>query len=338
MTKIHVNLAERGYEINIDRGLIDKADELFNLNRRVLIITDSGVPREYAEKVLKASRDGDIVTVNQGESSKSAECFIRLLEKMVEMGMTRSDCVVAVGGGVVGDLAGFVAASYMRGVDFYNIPTTLLSQVDSSIGGKTAINLGGVKNIVGAFYQPKGVIIDPDLLKTLPKRQINNGLAEAIKMSLTSDEELFDLISRGDIENNIEEIIIRSLKIKKSVVEEDEREGGLRRILNFGHTFGHAVEAQEEMAGLYHGECVSIGMIPVSSTEVREKLIPVLDNVGLPTKYDGNLDDALKFISHDKKCDGKKISVVFVDKIGSYRIEKMDTDAFCALVREETKL
>ena len=233
MTKIHVNLAERGYEINIDRGLIDKADELFNLNRRVLIITDSGVPREYAEKVLKASRDGDIVTVNQGESSKSAECFIRLLEKMVEMGMTRSDCVVAVGGGVVGDLAGFVAASYMRGVDFYNIPTTLLSQVDSSIGGKTAINLGGVKNIVGAFYQPKGVIIDPDLLKTLPKRQINNCLAEAIKMSLTSDENLFDFICENDVNENIEEIIIRSIKIKKAVVEADEREGGIRKILNF---------------------------------------------------------------------------------------------------------
>ena len=338
MTTIQLKLAERGYEINIGRGLIDKVGEIFNLNRRVLIITDSGVPKEYAKRVLSQCGDGEIITIDQGEGSKSAECFIRLCEKMVEMGMTRSDCVVAVGGGVVGDLAGFTAASYMRGIDFYNIPTTLLSQVDSSIGGKTAINLGGVKNIVGAFYQPKGVIIDPNLLKTLPKRQINNGLAEAIKMSLTSDEELFDLISLGDIENNIEEIIIRSLKIKKSVVEEDEREGGLRKILNFGHTFGHAVEAQEEMAGIYHGECVSIGMIPVSSTEVRKKLVPVLEKVGLPTKYDGNLDDALKFISHDKKCDGKKISVVFVDKIGSYRIEKMDTDAFCALVREETKL
>ena len=338
MTTIQLNLAERGYVINIGRGLTNKAGEIFNLKRRVLIITDSGVPKEYAERVLSGCADGEIITVDQGEGSKSAECFIRLCERMVEMGMTRGDCVVAVGGGVVGDLAGFTAASYMRGIDFYNIPTTLLSQVDSSIGGKTAINLGGVKNIVGAFYQPKGVIIDPDLLKTLPKRQINNGLAEAIKMSLTLDEELFNLISLGEIEKNIEEIIIRSLMIKKSVVEEDEREGGLRRILNFGHTFGHAVEAQEEMAKLYHGECVAIGMIPVSSPEVREKLIPVLNKVGLPTKYDGNLNDALKFISHDKKCDGKKISVVFVDKIGSYRIEKMDNDAFCDLVREETKL
>ncbi len=335
MTKIHVDLAERGYEINIGYGLIDKADELFELNRRVLILTDSGVPKEYAERVHKLCREGKIITVNQGEGSKSAECLTHLLEKMVEMGMTRSDCVVAVGGGVVGDLAGFAAACYMRGIDFYNIPTTLLSQVDSSIGGKTAINLGGVKNIVGAFYQPKGVIIDPELLKTLPKRQLINGLAEAIKMSLTSDGELFSLIEGGDIEENIEEIIIHSIEIKKAVVEADERESGIRRILNFGHTLGHAIEAQEEMSGMYHGESVAIGMIPVSSKEVRDRLIPMLERVGLPTKYDGRLDEALRFICHDKKCDGSKISVVFVDKIGSYRIEKMDTDAFCTIVREE---
>ena len=239
MTTIKVDLAERGYDIHIGRGLIDKAGELFELNRRVLIVTDSGVPSEYAIKVCRACGNGEIITVGQGEGSKSPEVFTRVLEKMVEMGMTRSDCVVAVGGGVVGDLSGFAAASYMRGIDFYNIPTTLLSQVDSSIGGKTAINLGGVKNIVGAFYQPKGVIIDPDLLKTLPKRQLLSGLAEAIKMSLTSDKELFELIEGGNTEENIEEIITRSLLIKKAVVEADEREGGLRRILNFGHSFGH---------------------------------------------------------------------------------------------------
>ena len=335
---IPVNLPLGSYDITIEKGVLKKAGSLLNLDRKVLIVTDSGVPAEYAKTVAAQCRSPYIATVPEGEESKSLEIFEELCEAMLENGFTRSDCVVAIGGGVVGDLAGFTAASYMRGIDFYNIPTTLLSQVDSSIGGKTAINLGGVKNIVGAFYQPKGVIIDPDLLKTLPQRQITNGLAEAIKMSLTSDEYLFKLISLGDTEKNIEEIIIRSLKIKKSVVEEDEREGGLRRILNFGHTFGHAVEAQEEMSGLYHGECVAIGMIPVCSDEVRERLIPVLEKVGLPTKYDGNLDDALKFISHDKKCDGKKISVVFVDKIGSYRIEKMDTDAFCDLVREEIKL
>ncbi len=335
MTTITVDLAERGYDISIGYGLIDRAGELFNLDRKALIVTDSGVPSEYAERVKALCREAEIVTIPQGEGSKSPECFRFLLEKMVELGMTRSDCVVAVGGGVVGDLSGFAAAAYMRGIDFYNIPTTLLSQVDSSIGGKTAINLGGVKNIVGAFYQPKGVIIDPELLKTLPKRQMLNGLAEVIKMSLTSDEELFEIIEGGEIEENIEEIIIRSLKIKRAVVEADEREDGVRRMLNFGHTLGHAIEAQEELRGLYHGECVAIGMTVCVSDEVKSRLIPLLKKVGLPYRYDGDIEAALKFISRDKKCEGERISVVFVDNIGSYRIEKMDVEAFCDHVREE---
>ena len=144
---------------------------------------------------------------------------------------------------MVGDLAGFAASAYMRGIDFYNIPTTLLSQIDSSIGGKTAINFGGVKNIVGAFYQPKKVLIDPDLLKTLPPRQISNGLAEAIKVGLTSDEKLFDIFENGEIGSRLDEIIVRALTVKKNVVEQDEKEAGLRRILNFGHTVGHGIES-----------------------------------------------------------------------------------------------
>lgn len=336
MNRLRLNLGERGYDINIGRGLTDLAGELFHLDRRVLIVTDSGVPREYAERVKKQSKDARIITVNQGEESKSIETFGKLLSEMLDFGMTRTDCVVAVGGGVVGDLTGFAAASYMRGVDFYNIPTTLLSQVDSSIGGKTAVNLSGVKNIVGAFYQPKGVIIDPDLLSTLPKRHFANGMAEAIKMSLTSDKELFELIENSDIEESIEEIITRSLMIKKAVVEADEHEGGLRKILNLGHTLGHGIEAQET-GGLYHGECVAIGMMAVCSDEVKERLVPVLEKAALPHSYGGDIEAALGYISHDKKCEGEKISVVFVDEIGSYRIEKTDVSAFCTHVREEMK-
>ena len=334
MTCLHLNLSERGYDINIGRGLIGSAGELFDLDRRVLIVTDSGVPREYAERIKALCKDGKILTVDQGEESKSVKVFGEILSEMLKFGMTRSDCVVAVGGGVVGDLAGFAAASYMRGVDFYNIPTTLLSQVDSSIGGKTAVNLDGVKNIVGAFYQPKGVIIDPDVLKTLPKRQLLSGLAEAIKMSLTSDKTLFELIEGGNIDENIEEIITRSLLIKKDVVEKDEREGGIRRILNFGHTLGHAIESAEDMSALYHGECVAIGMTAVCSERVKARLIPLLRRVGLPYLYEGELDKALAFISHDKKCEGGLISVVYVDEIGSCRIEKTDIDSFINRVRE----
>ncbi len=337
MTSLHLNLGERGYDINIGRGLIDRAGELLRLDRRVLILTDSGVPMEYALRVKEQCSEARILVVEMGEGSKSFSGLERVLSEMLDFGMTRSDCLVAVGGGVVGDLGGLAAATYMRGVDFYNIPTTLLSQVDSSIGGKTAINLGGVKNIVGAFYQPKVVIIDPDVLKTLPKRQLSSGLAEAIKMSLTSDAALFELIENGNIDDNIEKIITDSLLIKKAVVEEDEREGGIRKILNFGHTFGHAVESEEEMNGLYHGECVAIGMTVVCSDKVKARLIPLLSKAGLPCEYKGDIEKALAFISHDKKCDGGRISVVFVDEIGSYRIEKIDVESFASHVREVLK-
>ena len=336
MKTLRLDLGQRSYDITVGAGLLDSADRYFDLNRRVFILTDSGVPEEYARRVADRAREAYIMTVPEGEGSKSPETFSEVLSEMLRFGLTRTDCAVAVGGGVVGDLTGFCAASYMRGIDFYNVPTTLLSQVDSSIGGKTAINLGGVKNIVGAFHQPKGVLIDTDTLKTLPKRQMSNGLAEAVKMSLTSDAELFSLFEReGAGDENLEEIILRSLMIKKSVVEADERESGLRKVLNFGHTFGHAVEAEEEMHGFYHGECVAIGMTVVCSEKVKARLLPVLKRLGLPTSYNGDTERALSYISHDKKCDGSKISVIFVDEIGSFRAEKLSVGEFCEQVRSQ---
>ncbi len=330
-----MSLGERGYDINVGRGTLARAGELFNLDRRVFIVTDSGVPAEYARQVASLAKESKILTVPEGEGSKSIDTYSRLLAEMTDFKMTRSDCAVAVGGGVVGDLTGFVAASYMRGIDFYNVPTTLLSQVDSSIGGKCAINHAGVKNIVGAFHQPRGVIIDIDTLKTLPERQIANGLAEAVKMSLTSDAALFARFEyEGVCGENIEEIIVSSLKIKKAVVEEDERESGLRKILNLGHTLGHAIEADTGMSDYYHGECVAIGMLPVVSDEVRARLVPVLKKLGLPTSYSGNIDSALRLVEHDKKCEGKKISVVLVPSVGKFEIKKMYSHKFAELVRE----
>ena len=336
MTTLHLDLGERGYDITVGRGLLARAGEYFNLSRKVFIVTDSGVPTNYAETVAVSAKESLIITVPMGEGAKSPEVFTHLLTKMVEFGMTRTDCVVAVGGGVVGDLTGFVAASYMRGIDFYNVPTTLLSQVDSSIGGKTAINLGGVKNIVGAFHQPKGVLIDLDTLKTLPKRQVSNGMAEVIKMALTSDSELFSFLEENEIDHeNIEKVVVSSLKIKKYIVENDERESGLRKILNFGHTLGHAIEAEEEMRGFYHGECVALGMLATISDEARPGLVSALTKAGLPTEYKGNLEHALSFISHDKKCDGSLVSIIFVDTPGSFRIEKMTTEDFADLCRNK---
>ena len=321
-----VNLPHTKYDIIIEHGSLSKAADYLNLNRRVLIVTDSGVPAQYANTIASLSQEAKIVVVPQGEDSKSLAMYEKLLKTMLEEDFTRKDCVVAVGGGVVGDLAGFTAASYMRGVDFYNIPTTLLSQVDSSIGGKTAVNFCGIKNIVGAFYQPKRVLIDPDVLTTLPKRQIANGLSEALKMSLTFDLELFRIFEEESIEENLDTIITRSLMIKKNVVEQDEKESGLRKVLNFGHTIGHGIESEEELHGLYHGECVALGMIPMCSPEIRARLIPILEKLSLPTKGNFDPEKALAAMLHDKKSEKDFITVVTVDTIGSFQMKQLNKD------------
>ena len=210
-----VNTQSGSYEITVMHGGLSRVDEFFSLNRKVLIVTDYDVPASYAKTVAAKCKEPFITAIPSGERSKSLENYKMLLEKMVENGFTRTDCVVAVGGGVVGDLSGFVAASFMRGVDFYNIPTTVLSQVDSSVGGKTAIDFCGIKNIVGDNWHPKGVLIDPDSLKTLSSRHISNGLAEAVKMAATCDAELFSVFEKEDfsVEKYLNMIIPRAVGI-----------------------------------------------------------------------------------------------------------------------------
>lgn len=323
MAILHMDLGAFSYDIVVKRGALQKAGELLNLDRKVLVLTDDGVPQEYAAAVAAQAKDGFVYTVPQGEGSKCIPCFSGILSRMLELGFSRKDAVVAVGGGVVGDLAGFVASAYMRGVDFYNIPTTVLSQVDSSIGGKTAVNLDGIKNIVGAFYQPKKVLIDLDLLKSLPDRQISNGLAEAVKMSLTSDAKLFELFEKGNIAENMDEIITRSLMIKKNVVEQDEKEQGLRKILNFGHTIGHGIESFEHLNGLYHGECVALGMIPMVSEALRPRLIKVLESLRLPTSVALDVDAVYAAMTHDKKGEGDYVTVTTVPVPGQFEMKKV---------------
>lgn len=314
------------YNIYLERGFLAKAGRVLNLDRSVLIVTDSGVPEIYTETIAEQCKNPVIVIIPKGEASKNFENFKMLLTQMVKEGFTRTDCVVAVGGGVVGDLAGFVASSFMRGVDFYNIPTTVLSQVDSSIGGKVAIDFCGYKNIVGAFYPPKAVIIDPETLKTLDERQVSNGLAESVKMALTCDKELFSLFEKDGLD--IDLVIEKSLKIKKSVVEEDEKEQGLRKVLNFGHTLAHAVESQSNLSDIYHGEAVAIGMIPMCSEEVRERLLSVLKKLNLPTEFPIDKERVIEAVSHDKKADGSDITVITVPEIGNFEMKKISLEEF----------
>ncbi len=330
MKTLKVDLGERGYEIYVGKGLISEAGRLFDLNRRVLVVTDDGVPKEYANAVAAQCKEAYTVTVPQGEGSKSIEAFSTLLGEMLKNGFNRNDCVVAVGGGVVGDLSGFAASAYMRGIDFYNIPTTVLSQVDSSVGGKTGINFGGVKNTVGAFKQPKGVIADINTLASLPDRQVSNGLFEAVKMALTFNRRLFEMIENEDICEQMEYIISQSIKTKIRVVELDEQESGLRRVLNFGHTVGHGIESLG--LGLYHGECVALGMIPMCSEEVRYRLIGVLRRLGLPSELDFDVDKAFEAIAHDKKSTASGINAVFVDTVGSYEMREVSLPVLKTLV------
>ena len=322
MMVISVSLGTQSYPIILDSGVLSHAGEHLDLARRVLVVTDSGVPEEYAETVAGACRQARICTVPAGESSKNMGSYQQLLGEMLALGMGRGDCVVAVGGGMVGDLAGFAAATYMRGVDFYNVPTTLLAQVDSSVGGKTAIDMNGVKNIVGAFHQPRAVLIDTDTLRSLSRRQMAAGLAESVKMAMTCDAALLELIeSSSDLTADLQEIIARSLSIKARVVEQDPTEQGLRRVLNFGHTIGHAVES---CAGgkLLHGECVAMGMLAMCGPALRPRLTNILRKCGLPTGCGFTPRQLLPYLLHDKKAFSDGISVVMVDEPGSFRMEK----------------
>lgn len=338
MTVLPVNTAGGAYEVAVCRGGLYRLGEIWELDRQVMIVTDSGVPSEYAKAARAQCKNAFIVTLPEGEATKSTDSLILLWEKMAQAKMTRADAVMAVGGGVVGDLCGFAAATYMRGIDFYNVPTTVLSQVDSSVGGKTAVDFKGYKNIVGAFWQPRGVMLDADTLATLPDRQVANGLAEAVKMAVTFDSNLFSFIEaavlRGETAQVLEEIIKGAVSIKIKVVEQDEREAGLRKVLNFGHTLAHALESRCSFEELYHGECVALGMLPMCEPSVRERLSAVLEAAGLPTRFPCDIRTLAEAASHDKKMTGKGISCITCSRIGEYEIRTVSAEKLCELAEE----
>ena len=340
--KLTMQLGSRSYDIILKSGCLANLYQFANVaNRKVFILTDSGVPEQYAQTVLAQCPNGMVYTVPQGEASKSLKVYGQVLQAMLEFNMTRKDLLVAVGGGVVGDLGGFCAASYMRGIDFINCPTTTLSMIDSSIGGKTAVDLGDTKNIVGAFWQPKLVIVDPATLSTLPRRHYINGLAEAVKAGLLADPELFAIFEKGDIDTQISEIIYRSLRFKKNVVEQDETERGMRKALNFGHTIGHGIEAVKGVkgrrtVGLYHGECVALGMLPmIESKALQKRVRAVYRRLGLPLRTAYNKDKVYAEMLHDKKAQGGQITVIKVPGLGCWRAETIPVEGLRPLLGME---
>lgn len=339
--KLTMQLKSRSYDIILKAGCLANLHQFTNVqHRKVFVLTDSGVPAAYAQTVAAQCPEATVYTIPQGEGSKCLKVYGQVLQAMLTFGMDRRDLLVAVGGGVVGDLGGFCAASYMRGIDFVNCPTTVLAQVDSSIGGKTAIDLGETKNIVGAFWQPKVVLVDFDTLKTLPRRQVVNGLAEALKTGLIGDPQLFALFECEHPEENIEQIVYRSLKFKKKIVEQDEREGSVRACLNFGHTIGHGIEAASDFA-LGHGSCVAAGLccmlrscVALGWTDpaLAQRVERCVEAHGLPTDTQVDHQTLMSYMTHDKKRHGDSMNVVVARGAEDVVVRRVSLDELARIV------
>ncbi len=315
------------YDITIGTGILGDAGKLFALDRKVLVITDEGVPPQYADAVLRQCPDASLLVIPQGEGAKSFATLQTILSALQERGFTRRDAIVAVGGGVVGDVSGFAAACYQRGIDYYNVPTTLLSQVDSSVGGKTAVNFNGIKNLVGAFHHPSGVLIDSAVLDTLPPRLFAEGLAEVIKMAATCSEPLFRRLEEVTyIKPVLPEIIAAALRIKLDIVTLDPGEKGLRAVLNFGHTVGHAIESAG-CGTYYHGEAVAVGMLYTSEGEARQRIQQLLLKYGLPVTDPYTAAELHHYALSDKKRGAAATRIVTVSTIGTYNFRSLtDTE------------
>jgi 3-dehydroquinate synthase len=337
---VRVALAERGYDIDIGAGLMPRLPEFLRMRSdsdHAVIVTDSIVDELYADAAGDSLVDDgwevDVLVVDAGENSKSVEVADDLWNALLAEGADRESVVVAVGGGVVGDLAGFVAATFARGLEFFQVPTTLLAQVDSSVGGKVGVNLPGAKNMVGAFWQPRGVLIDVAVLESLPHREYRAGLAEVVKYGVILDADFFayleaNVAAIGRREPGVLATIVeRSCRLKADIVEQDERETtGLRAVLNYGHTFAHAFEALGEYSALLHGEAVAAGMrcaarlaarlgrIDQKIVDRQEALLAALDLQIDPLDVDGQ--ELLRAMHRDKKVSAGKLRFILPDRIG----------------------
>jgi len=324
MRKIEIPIPGKEYNVLILEGILNRVDEFLDVNGQFVVITDSNVEPLYLSTLSSKLLNCKTYIVNPGENSKSMETAYSLINQMIEDGVTRDVSVVALGGGVVGDLAGFIASIYMRGVKFIQIPTTLLSQIDSCVGGKVGINSKSMKNSIGSFYQPSIVLIDPLVLKTLSKRELNNGFAEMIKYGMISSKPLIEALENGINISDVSPYIEQCLLIKKALVLQDEFDHGVRQLLNYGHTIGHALE-QDSKYSLLHGEAISIGMAKISQNEdYYQRLVSLLHKYGLPTVYEYNKQDVYNYITTDKKVKGNILNIIRVKTLGKALVEPME--------------
>lgn len=355
MQRIDVELKERSYPILIENGILDKAGAAIREALgpcRVAIVTDDHVAPLYLQRAEQSLEAAGIsytaIVLPHGEQTKCIASLTQLYDFLSQSRITRKDAVVALGGGVMGDLSGFAAASWLRGVRFVQIPTTLLAQVDSSVGGKVAVDLPQGKNLVGAFWQPSLVLCDPQTLDTLPPEYWRDGLGEVVKYGCINDEALFNLLEdcapggRSALMDRMDEILRHCIQAKADVVQQDERDTGLRMTLNFGHTIAHAVETCQHYTGLRHGEAVSVGMsVLTRMTEQRAMTAPgtsarldaLLNALQLPHALPNDLpeSDLLAAMGMDKKNLGKALHIIVLDGIGACRIHATDASFFAGM-------
>lgn len=346
MEKVRVDLGERSYNIIIDKGILSEiGKELlpFNFSPKIVVVSNPKVFNLYGDAVInsliKAGFEASSVLIPDGEEYKDYFWAYHILSELLRRGLDRNSCLIALGGGVIGDITGFAASTYMRGIHFVQVPTTLLSQVDSSVGGKTGVNHPLGKNMIGTFYQPRLVWVDIDTLATLPEREILCGISEIIKYGIIWDKELFEFMEENRhkilklAEASIEHIIKRSCEIKAQVVSKDERESGLRAILNYGHTVGHAVETETGYRHFLHGEAVAIGMsleaglsekIGVLDKQQVLRIKLNIDSYGLPSELptDMNISRLIPHMKFDKKMEAGQIKFILPERIGKVIIKK----------------
>lgn len=346
------------YDIIIQRGLRDefhRLDTVFGGYRNIMVITDKKVSKLYfglVRKQLKAF-GGKIfsIVLEPGEQNKSLQTVAGIYEELISCGITRKDLIIALGGGVVGDLAGYAAATYLRGVDYVQIPTTITAQVDSSVGGKTGVDLPAGKNLVGAFYHPKAVLIDPLFLESLSDDVLMDGMAEVIKYGCISSGKLFVKLMgyqyQEDLLEDMENIVAKCIQIKRNIVESDEQDRHLRHVLNFGHTIGHVIEAYFGYEGYSHGEAIAIGMYQITRMTVQEgltdagvleNLAVIFDTYGLPYEMpEMDPEKVRQILANDKKLDGDILNICIMPKIGKAEIVQMHKEkAGLLFVRPES--
>lgn len=348
MKQIRVNTG-KAYDVLVGRDLIGKTGELIKplvKAKTVLIVTDDTVNSLYADKVEGSLKAAGFECVKfvfpNGEGSKNIATYSRMLEFAAQNGLTRDDCIVALGGGVVGDMAGFCAATYLRGIAYIQIPTTLLAMVDSSVGGKTAVDLESGKNLVGAFYQPSLVVADTDTLSTLPEAVFADGMAETIKYGILFDADFFSFLNENNAKDNLEYIVEQCVCFKRDIVNEDEHDRGVRSLLNLGHTVGHAVEKCSHFS-VSHGSAVAIGTAVMAKgahkcglceNDLTNEIISIYDKYALPSKTDFSADALLEASRRDKKSGYDGITLVIPEEIGKCRLYKTDFNTLKMIIEK----